>query len=299
MPPMRAFQQRLPGVFARVGRDILALVRQGEPVSEAMSRFPSVFSALEVSLVRVGEATGRRDLAYRSLRDWFESVSRLRAKVISGLVYPAVVYHVAALLIPLITVFTDGVGWERAGWQALGLLLAPWVVLAVGSRLWPLIGATGLPLAVPLLGGLLYRLDCTRFFTALALCLRSGFGSLAAVRLAADCCRNAAMRRRFRRVAGVMEAEGCGFATALSEGLGAGSRDSMVIELMQTGELAGAADEAAGRIATVYRDEAETTMARAAVLIPNLAYLCLAGYVAFRIIGFYGRIFAPVRDLLE
>lgn len=302
VPPMRCFAQRMPGSFQRLSRDIQVLLKQGETVSEAMARFPRTFSGLEINLVQVGEATGRRDTVYRSLRDWFQLVNRLRGTIISGLIYPAMVYHAAALLIPLITVFTDGVSPRRALVHALMMLAAPWCLLLLGRTIRSLgLGAgviSAMALELPLIGGLIYRLDCTRFFMALALCLRSGLGGINAVEMAAACCRNPRMQSRFKGIAALMRSEGCPFSDALARQLHARDRRSMILELMRTGEMAGTTDEAAERIAKVCQEEAETIMTRVAVVLPTIVYLCIALYLAWKIIGFYGKLLAPVRDLL-
>ncbi|MBN2450576.1 MAG: type II secretion system F family protein [Lentisphaeria bacterium] len=303
VPPLRAFQQRMPGIFGPAARDILALLKQGDTVSGAMSRLPRVFSSLEINLVHVGETTGRRATVYQSLRDWFQLVSRLRSILIAGLIYPALVYHVAAVLIPLITIFTDDLPVGAAAVRALLFMAFPWLLLLAAKSLAPVLSALpglgGLILRVPLLGGVLYRLDSTRFFMALSLCLRSGLGGIGAVRMAASCCRNATLRRRFEEVADIMKAEGCAFSAALAERLHPHDRNTMILELMHTGELAGTTDEAAERIANICREEAETAMTRAAVVLPVLVYLCIAAYIGYKILTFYGKLYAPVRELLE
>ena len=56
VPPLRALQQRQPGAFQSGARDLLVLIKQGLTISQAMARDPALFSALETSLVQVGEA---------------------------------------------------------------------------------------------------------------------------------------------------------------------------------------------------------------------------------------------------
>ena len=304
VPPLRALQQRQPGAFRAGAAQMLVLLQQGLTISQAMARDPRLFSALEVSLVRVGEATGRRDTVYRALRDWFQLVWRLRSRVIASLLYPAFVYHAAAVLIPLISVFVEGATLPQAATRAAVWLAAPWVcwlaarALAPGLAVVP--GLARLLLAVPVLGGLLFRLDCTRFFTALGLCLRAGVGMAAAVEVAAATCKNTALRQRFAGVSRVMASEGCTFTLALERELLGLDRDTMIMELMRTGETAGKADEAAERIAGVCREEAEARLTQIAVLAPNLAYLVLAVYIGFKIVSFYTQHYAPVmQELLE
>lgn len=301
--PLRAFAQHMPGSFQQAAADIQVLLKQGLTVAEAMSRLPKIFSSLECNLVQVGETTGRRDTVYKALRDWFQLTLRLRTIVITGLLYPLLVYHVAALLLPLISIFIDGVSISHAVTNALMMLAAPWVALLLAN----LFGASvlALPLVgrfllrVPLVGNILYRLDGTRFFMAYSLCVRSGLGGMEAVRLAAACCRNPFLRRRFGDIADMMAARGCTFSEGLAERLHARDRNSMILEIMHTGEMAGTGDEAAAHIADVFRQEAETLMTRVAALLPTLLYLCLAVYLGFKIIRFYAKLYAPVRELLQ
>jgi type II secretory pathway component PulF len=303
VPPLRGLQQRLPGAFQRGAQDLLVLVKQGLTISQAMARDPALFSTLETSLVEVGERTGQRDVVYKALRDWFQLVWRLRARVISAMLYPALVYHAAALLIPLISIFAEGASLQKAGIQAVVMLAAPWVCWLAARALAPWLAATPgvgrAVLAVPVLGGLLFRLDCTRFFTALGLCLRAGVGMAAAVEIAAATCRNTALRQRFAATARLMAAHGCTFTAALERSPLTLDRDTMIMELMRTGEEAGKTDEAAERIAQVCREEAEARLTQIAVLAPNLAYLCLAAYIGFKIVSFYGRYVQQIRDLTE
>jgi len=303
VPPLRALQQRMPGAFRPGAAEMLGMLQQGLTVSQAMAHLPGLFTPFEASLVRVGEATGRRDVVYRALRDWFQMLWRLRSRVISSLLYPAFVYHAAAVLIPFISIFTEDMSVEKAAAHAVTMLALPWLLWLGVRGAAPLLGSMpgvsrGL-LGVPVLGGLLFRLDCTRFFTALELCLHSGVGSADAVTIAAATCRNTHLRRRFADIARTMAARGCPFSDALEGVLLPLDRDTMILELMRTGETSGKADEAAGRIAGLCREEAEARLSQLAVLLPNLAYLCLLVYMAFKIVSFYGRLYAPVQELLE
>lgn len=303
VPPLRAFQQRLPGAFRQGATEMLGMLKQGLTISQAMSRLPALFSTFETALVQVGETTGRRDVVYKALRDWFQLVWRLRSRVISSLLYPAFVYHAASVLIPFITVFAEGVTPAAAARNAAVMLALPWVLWLGLRAAAPLVGA--LPgagrvlLAVPVLGGVLFRLDCTRFFTALGLCLRSGLGGAGAVTIAAATCRNVHLRRRFAALARIMATRGCSFSEALEGVLLPLDRDTMILELMRTGETTGKTDEAAERIATICREEAEARLGQLAVLLPNIAYLCLLLYIASKILSFYGRLYSPVQELLE
>jgi len=145
----------------------------------------------------------------------------------------------------------------------------------------------------------IYRLDCARFFQAYSMGLNSGLGMFETVDLGAGACRNPAMGRRFRRVAATMRAEGSTFAQAFLARPGARDQGSMIPAMMQTGETTGRSAEMAERIARVSREEAETSIERAAHIGPTLLYLCLALYIGYQIIQFYGQLYGNINKLLD
>jgi MSHA biogenesis protein MshG len=302
VPRVRALQQSFPGIFRRIGERMSKVVSHGGTLSEGMESEGRVFSSFERNLVLVGEQTGRLDLVFRSLADWFQLVRTLRSRLISGLIYPLLVYHVAGVLIAVISVFTDGISPSAAAFRTAVWIAAPWVLYFSFSLVLPLIFRGGLMdavlLHVPVVGAVSYTLNCTRFFYALALCLRSGLGMSDAIRLSAGGCTNRYLERRFRRIVDTMRSVGCTFTEALAQSMIGRDRGSMILELMRTGEQSGRTDEAAERIANNCREEAETLLIRIAAIVPTVVYLVIAVYIAFKIISFYGKLLAPVRDLL-
>jgi type II secretory pathway component PulF len=304
VPRVRALQTGMPRGFAGAARRIAEALRvEGITMSEAMSHLPSLFSRFECNLVAVGEATGRFDTVCHSLAQWFTFVGAVRSKVISALLYPIVVYHAAAVLVPFISVILGKCTDQRAMLQGGAMIALPWVLLLCwcffGGLLMALPGVADLLLALPFVGGVIYRLDCARFFQAYSMGLNSGLGMFETVDLGAGACRNPAMARRFRRVAAIMRAEGSTFAQAFVAHPSARDRSSMIPAMMQTGENTGRSAEMAERIARVSREEAETSIERAAHIGPTLLYLCLALYIGYQIIQFYGQLYSNVNQLLN
>ena len=303
VPRIRALQTSLPFGFAAPAKRIAhALQVEGASLHEAMALYPGIFSAFERNMIAVGEATGRIDTVCRSLAQWYEFVGAIRSKVIGGLLYPLLVYHLAAIMIPFISTITSETPAETAMRHGIVMLAAPWALLLAwklfGQIVLAIPGVSAVLLEIPLLGGLLYRLDCARFFQAYAMGLNAGLGLFETVRLGADACRNPTMRKRFHRMGDAMRSEGMGFTAAFLARPSARDRASMIPAIMQTGEETGRSAEMAERIARISRQEAETTIDRTARVAPTLLYLCLAAYIGYRIIQFYDRILRPVRELL-
>jgi type II secretory pathway component PulF len=304
VPRVRALQTGLPFGFAVPAKRMArALQAEGVTLQEAMGQLPSLFSRFERNMVAVGEATGRMDTVFRSLAKWYEFVGSVRSKVISGLLYPLMVYHMAAVMIPFITTITSKVPPEAAIRRGITLIAIPWILLLVwnffGSVILAIPGLSIVLLEVPLLGGVIYRLDCARFFQAYSMGLNSGMGMFETVELGAEACKNPTMRNRFRKLGKIMRSEGMTFTMAFLDRPTARDRSSPIPAMMQTGEETGRSAEMADRIARISREEAETAIERAARVFPTLIYLCIAAYIGYQIIQIFQQIYAPVQDLLK
>ncbi|HEO64051.1 MAG TPA: type II secretion system F family protein, partial [Candidatus Omnitrophica bacterium] len=70
-------------------------VSAGKSMKDAMSAYPKIFSKFWLNLVGTGEATGQLGFALEQMTQYLESRASLRRKIVSALVYPAVVICVA------------------------------------------------------------------------------------------------------------------------------------------------------------------------------------------------------------
>ncbi len=91
-----------------VGKIILTLrdeIVQGTSFSDALELYPETFSSLYVNLVRAGEASGNLPLALENICIHYERVQDARSKVISALVYPAIVMIVGGVAVIGLMIF--------------------------------------------------------------------------------------------------------------------------------------------------------------------------------------------------
>ncbi|QBG46684.1 type II secretion system F family protein [Verrucomicrobia bacterium S94] len=85
-----------------VGRIVETLrdeIVQGTSLSDALEMYPETFSALYVNLVRAGEASGNLPGALENICVHYERVHEARGKVISALIYPAIVMTIGGLAV--------------------------------------------------------------------------------------------------------------------------------------------------------------------------------------------------------
>src|SRR5713226_8291040 len=99
-------------VMRDVIRDICTRVESGDSFSEALQKHPKAFSRLYVCMVAAGEKGGLLAEIMSRLALYLENAARLRKKVKSAMMYPAVVTIVAIcitifLLVKVVPVFGE------------------------------------------------------------------------------------------------------------------------------------------------------------------------------------------------
>jgi type II secretory pathway component PulF len=86
-------------------RELHELVIDGVPLAEAMGRSPDVFPRVYVAMVEAGEAGGFLDVVLAQIADFQAQEKEMRAKVMSALMYPAVLLCLAIGVLIFLLVF--------------------------------------------------------------------------------------------------------------------------------------------------------------------------------------------------
>ena len=128
--------------FKRVLGDLIVSLENGLDLATSLGRHPDVFSQLFVSLIHVGENTGRLDQAFREIAKYLSLEQKTRKQVKKATRYPLFVLMSIAAAIALITVFVIPVfssTFDRLGaalpWQTQALIGVSDFAVAY----WPLI----------------------------------------------------------------------------------------------------------------------------------------------------------------
>ena len=88
-------------ILSRVKHD----VEQGSALSLAISRHPNTFNQFWVSLLEVGEASGTIPIVLNKLAFYLEQQASFQSKIISGIIYPAILFVVAMGAIAFFALF--------------------------------------------------------------------------------------------------------------------------------------------------------------------------------------------------
>lgn len=108
LPLLRALevilrQQKKPG-FRDVVAYLVENVKTGNTFSDGIAQFPKIFDHLYLNMVRAGEASGQLDTVLSRLALFQEKAERIKKKVQSAMIYPAVVMTVAIAIVALLMI---------------------------------------------------------------------------------------------------------------------------------------------------------------------------------------------------
>ena len=197
-------------VFKTIVGSIRAMIEGGASLTEAMMRYPDVFDELYISMLRAGETGGMLSDTMARLAYYLEAQAKLRRKVISAMMYPAIVTLVALVLtssmiiwivpafasiykdfdaaLPGPTQFLMTVSdfvrayapFVAAGLTGLIIFIVQSKKTTRGAYVWD-----GLMLKLPVFGELLRKVSLSRFASTFAQMTRSGVPILEALEITA------------------------------------------------------------------------------------------------------------------
>ena len=290
LPMLRILAQPPPRKLKKAVARIRQAVENGMPLEEAM-RKESVFTSFETSLVAVGAASGTLESNFGALADWFETRHAINMQIISGLVHPAATYFLAAPILAVVDFFMGKMPLPLLATRVILWWLAPFIIIWLYRRLSPMLNKSSLYCtimdAIPIVGSLRHKQESAIFFQALGLCLQGGLGAVAAVRLSADACRYGHTRKKFHKMADIIERNGETFTNSFQQVMSSRDEASPALGMIATGEASGSLADYALRLSSLAQQESKTLLTRLAAATPILAFIPLALYIGYRVISFY------------
>ena len=281
-------EQTTNKVMRDVIKDVCTRVEGGDSFSQALVKHPKVFTRLYVCMVDAGEKGGLLAEILARLATFLENTARLRKKVKSAMMYPAVVTFVAItitifLLVKVVPVFGEifsGFGAKLPAPTQFLINLSEWMQ----NNLLYLIPAAGLVIygwlayiktkqgrefwdrtriKLPIFGHIAHKICLARFTRTLASLVRSGVPILEVLSIVANTCGNVVMEKSIRVAMTDIE-KGDGISNALSKHP---VFPTMIIRMMSAGEQTGKIDSMLERIADFLDEEIETTLSGLTSLI--------------------------------
>jgi MSHA biogenesis protein MshG len=300
--------------FGRVIKDLRESLDAGRELSAAMRRHPECFSNFYLSMVRVGEMTGRLEEVFLRLFDHLEFDRDMRDRVKSALRYPSFVMiaMVAAMMVVNLFVIPAFAKVFQSMHATLPLMTR---ILMATSRFtvdyWPLLlGATvgGIlafrswaatpagryswdkrKLAFPIAGKIMLKATMARFARSFALSMRSGVPVVQALTVVAQTADNAYLAARIEQMRdGVERGE-----SILRTSTAANVFTPIVLQMIAVGEETGSLDDLMDEIALMYEREVDYELKTLSSQIEPILITFLGVMVLVMALG----IFLPIWDL--
>jgi len=293
VPILRALKTAGQGIRGGMSfrlKNIADLISGGDSLAEAMAQYPRQFKPIDRTVVETGELSGNLPRALNLLSDWYRLTSRMKNRLLSGMILPGLILHFAAFLVPFTVEIRNGIeNFDFDGYilNVLKILIyffwGPIGVIFAIMRLTPPLGIfrrilDSFALAVPGLGGGLKHMALSRYCRAFHMFINAGVNGVEAARRACNVTGNAEVASWFKGVAESAQA-GNPFSEGLSRRLPAIFREQWVV-----GEESGRLDNITLRLANSHLETGERKLENFARWFPRLVYFTMIAVLALVVV---------------
>ena len=295
-------------LFREVLTDVRERVASGEELSAAFAVHGDLFPRLYPPSLKAGERTGDLEKVIRRFIRYLQLLLDARKRVVSALVYPAVLVCLSAVMVlimtgyvvprfsvfyadldaelPLITRVTMSIGaFLQENWWIL--------LLAVVGAVWGLrrfartpagrIVVDGWKLRLPILGPVFHRFGVSEFTRSLATLLDGGLPLVPSLEISIQAVGNAWLRDRLEPVVQRVR-EGKALYAALEQ---TGALEDIAVGMVKVGETTGALGTMLTNVSDFVDQEVEIRMARLLTLVEPLMLVVMGVIVALLLISVY------------
>lgn len=284
-------------------------ISNGVPLSEAMAKYPKVFTTLYVNMVKAGEQGGILDVIFERLSEYMEKAEGVSRKVKSAMMYPIVVMSVALLVViflmvkvvptfrdvfasfgaklPAPTQFLMDVSDFIASKKSILIVLflvATWVGISMyrktkaGAYNWDL-----MILKIPVFGILAQKASVAKFARTLGTLIKSGVPIMDALETVAKTSGNLVLEKAVLNARDSVR-EGKTLTQPLKESK---VFPPMVTQMINVGEETGALDTMLSKIADFYEDEVDVAVEGLTSIIEPILIVFLGVTIGFIVVAMF------------
>jgi type IV pilus assembly protein PilC len=295
-------------VFKAVLTDVRDRVKSGEDLSEAFAAHGDLFPRLYPSSLKAGEKSGELEQVIRRFIRYMKLVLDARRRVVSALVYPAVLVCLSVGMIAIMAIYVVPKFMSFFSELGTDLPFLTQVVLSIStfaSQNWPIIlvalvvGGLGLrswgntetgrltldrmKLRLPFMGPVLHRFAMSEFCRSLGTLLAGGIPLVPAFEIATQSVGNAYVRSKVEPTVQLVR-EGKPFYSALEE---SEIFTDMSIDMIKVGEATGSLDEMLNSVSDFLDEQIETRMQRLLSLVEPIMLVFMGLIIAILLISIY------------
>jgi MSHA biogenesis protein MshG len=289
-------------------KDIRSSLDQGRELSAALNRHVALFGAFYISMIKVGEMTGRLTEVFNRLTEHMEFERDVRERIKQAMRYPAFVIIAMAIAIVILNIFVIPVFAKVfAGFNAelplitRGLLgfsnwtLKWWPMLIAGAiAAWMGVRAylrtpegryrwDARKLKLPIVGVIVLKATLARFARSFALSSQSGVPLVQALTVVAQTVDNAYIGSRIEQMRdGIERGESISRCAAAT-----GVFTPVVLQMINVGEETGELDNLLFEIAEMYERDTDYAIKGLSAAIEPILLAVIAGLVLLLALGVF------------
>jgi type IV pilus assembly protein PilC len=297
-------------------------VQGGSTFSEGLAQHPRLFNDLYVNMVKAGELGGVLEVVLTRLAEFQEKAQKIKNKVVAAMVYPIIVLFLALAIMSFLLVFIvpkfEAIFHDMLGdkplpaitlcviavssfmqnhWAILlGLVVAVFIGYKLAARTRA--GRAALDrvkLRAPLFGDLIRKTSISRFSRTLGTLVTSGVPILQALNITRETAGNTVIARAISQVHDSVK-EGESIVQPLEA---SGAFPPMVISMIDVGEETGQLPEMLLKIAEVYDDEVDNSVAALTSLLEPIMIVLLALIVGTIVIALFMPLISIISGLQQ
>jgi type IV pilus assembly protein PilC len=295
-------------VWKEVLTDVRDRITSGASLSEAFAAQGDIFPRLYATSLKAGEKAGELEPVLRRYLKYQKTIVQLQRKVVSTLIYPALLITVSIGLIAILMTFVIPrfteffsefgsdlplltrlvVGIATAIRSHLGWILAGLAAAAFGFRYFArtdrgVIFIDAQLLKIPFVGGIFRRFSISQFTRSLATLLSGGTPLVPSLETASEAIGN---RYVSRKIAGTVPRvrEGGELHRALED---TGMMTNLTIEMVKVGESSGALEEMLNSASEFYDEEIDALLARVISFVEPAVLVVMGVVIATILLAVY------------
>ncbi len=302
--------------FREILNDVADRLESGVNLSQAMRHHPAVFNNLFISMIAVGETSGKLDEVFQQLGFYLERDEETRKRIKSALRYPSFVLVALAVALAIVNIVVipqfaqmfDKFGAElplltrvlvgtsnlfvNHGWLILAATMA-----AVAGTVYYLRTPQGalrwghLKLRLPIFGAIIDRASMARYARSFSLMLRAGVPINQVLNLCARAIDNPYLSEKIDNIRrGVERGEGL-----LRTHMQAQMFSPLVLQMVAVGEESGRVEELLTDVAEFYEREVDYDLKKLGDRIEPILIVIMAVFVGILALG----IMLPMWSMME
>lgn len=298
--------------FKKVINGIAKDVQAGNALGDSFAKYPKVFSAVYVNMVKAGEAGGILEDILKRLANQVEKEASMRKKIKSAMTYPAVIltitiigfFGIMIFIIPKISKILKDLGGENATLPIYtrmmlsasdftrkyfivifaAMILAAWLFKRFTSTSQGKYKFHQFLLKAPIAGTIISKVAIARFSRTFASLMTAGVGVLEALQVTGGAIGNKVIEKELSDAA--LEVKN---GKQLSDALSSSKNfPPIVSQMLAVGEETGKVDEILVKVADFYEEEVSNTIDSLSSLIEPLMIIVLGaivGLIAASVMG--------------